>query len=99
MRISDWSSDVCSSDLPDAGHDVADQVAAAHVDLRHDLLQRQRFALESAPDLFPRFGVVVVDAGIGDIADQAAVAMQPLGQFHVLEIGRASWRESTGTYV
>src|SRR3546814_13158161 len=26
MRISDWSSDVCSSDLVDLGHEIAEQV-------------------------------------------------------------------------
>src|SRR3546814_9322307 len=31
MRISDWSSDVCSSDLLDAVHDVAPLVGAAHL--------------------------------------------------------------------
>src|SRR3546814_15345234 len=31
MRISDWSSDVCSSDLKDAGQDVLDHTVAARL--------------------------------------------------------------------
>src|SRR3546814_18426102 len=44
MRISDWSSDVCSSDLLDRGPDAADQPAAADAD--EDRVEIGRLARE-----------------------------------------------------
>src|SRR3546814_8697162 len=52
MRISDWSSDVCSSDLDALGHGVAAQDAAA-VDVHQDGVDRRvaQQQLEAVGDL------------------------------------------------
>src|SRR3546814_7330134 len=46
MRISDWSSDVCSSDLPDRGERVLDVVAPRHRQL--DPVERAYIAVAVA---------------------------------------------------
>src|SRR3546814_15414414 len=87
MRISDWSSDVCSSDRP-----VAHVLALA--------IDRQRPALQRRKDhqrdqlLGKLVGAVVVGAVAGD--NRTPVGMVP-GAHE--EIGRASWRESECQYV
>src|SRR3546814_2534043 len=70
MRISDWSSDVCSSDLPEVGHleGVAEKVAgadgggekaAAPVDRRVGMLEVGRVEDGDAEELHP--GIVIDD--------------------------------------
>src|SRR3546814_16492222 len=96
MRISDWSSDVCSSDLADrpqisreerrlAGqsHLIAANVEAAQpVDqLPRDLADRE---------------VAPVSVGIGKTIEQRRHSG---GERHFEEIGRASCRESVVQYV
>src|SRR3546814_16188134 len=110
MRISDWSSDVCSSDLDAAQHGAAFG-KAAHL---RDGLARQ--ALAERP-------VVLVDAAVGGHAPIAPGPVGPLGDRGKLQpllippfrgargiahrrvllpaigqIGRASWREGVGAY-
>src|SRR3546814_16290954 len=46
MRISDWSSDVCSSDLADAGRAIQ-LVAGKHVEIRIQRLHVDRHVLHS----------------------------------------------------
>src|SRR3546814_9276364 len=74
MRISDWSSDVCLSDLPDFTGDCVHSLvslAAMPADLEIAL------ALETAPDLFDDGTAALHQFGL--VADQQmAVAKLPL---------------------
>src|SRR3546814_18623448 len=92
MRISDWSSDVCSSDLAQIGE------VAEHLDRRHQLDARVIAALEAkgehpaalAAQIAFRERVigVVLQPGIGHPVD-LRVRAQPLGECQgVAAIGR-----------
>src|SRR3546814_10264956 len=94
MRISDWSSDVCSSDLPDdvARQDQADHLAGDQwhpqlgpVDAESLADRQQDDRQEALPDQ-------LVAAGLED----AAGGHEKTG---LEQIGRAACRESGGTYV
>src|SRR3546814_19799485 len=84
MRISDWSSDVCSSDLaaevpPDAapeGEVVVDipAIPAAPEQLADWERYRQPFNME---DRRPRIAVVLTGLGLSDSATQAAIEQLP----------------------
>src|SRR3546814_1327166 len=84
MRISDWSSDVCSSDLSEPHHCTLQLFESANLDLAH------AFAAD-AIDLAQFF------QGFG-IFRQAAFGQNMLFAF-VKEIGRASCRERVCQYV
>lgn len=73
---------------PDAVHDVTGGVDEANVDVGHDLLQGNGFALKAASDLLPRFGMVVENAGLWCICDAPSGGGVALSQFHVLEAGQ-----------
>src|SRR3546814_16690887 len=102
MRISDWSSDVCSSDLAEffqapVLHDdldarVMNVVAATEaIEDPHDrgrIDQQVRFRHE-------RFGELAEDRH----ASQAAADVEAVANFARLELGRASWRERECQYV
>src|SRR3546814_12978488 len=104
MRISDWSSDVCSSDLPGGGHifdprhgffgsgcpDVAVDIGFGpdRLDKVHEFMRAEGVGID---DPAP-FGV---DAGRAILARPDAVA--PV--IEIGEIGRASCRESVCQYV
>src|SRR3546814_15490658 len=93
MRISDWSSDVCSSDLQAFGRGAAvgaDQPARAELDAAepardHDHDPVHALAVDGREDRAPggagRLAVVV----------GAIVVADPPGP--AVELGRASWRE------
>src|SRR3546814_14630622 len=99
MRISDWSSDVCSSDLPDRGevadrlfavpHLAADRLVAVD-DLVHALLDGRKVGGREGG--LP--GEVVVEA----VFDGRAEGDLGAG-IEFLQIGRASGREREGPYV
>src|SRR3546814_2333858 len=93
MRISDWSSDVCSSDLVVAAIDHALSSAAAH--LRH--------IVEQAPAGRGLEALVRSYLSIGhrDRAELgcAASALAPEIARESLQIGRASCRERVCQYV
>src|SRR3546814_4428096 len=59
MRISDWSSDVCSSDLKDAGVDAAVDRIARRIELGR---QRRQTARQAAP----KARQAVIDADLKD---------------------------------
>src|SRR3546814_2427946 len=83
MRISDWSSDVCSSDLHDLGGTAADRVDAGVACHALDLAVAQ--VTGTAMELH---------AVIGDGIDQFAAE-----RLDHREIGRASCRERVCQYV
>src|SRR3546814_10434549 len=93
MRISDWSSDVCSSDLDDA-HQFA--VAASAKGSGGSLAARSRAISEAfqhaeRPPAVVQLGLDIVQDGVVDVAqDDGAI---------VIEIGRASCRERVCQYV
>src|SRR3546814_14172854 len=97
MRISDWSSDVCSSDLP-AGHEIVDRRArdALRIDppmaVEAPILDRE----ERLADVRRQFsGVDGLTADRPAPRDRGAV----LGEQRDREIGRASCRERVCQYV
>src|SRR3546814_6332858 len=55
MRISDWSSDVCSSDLLEVGDEVADVADRQWIDAREGLVEKhdRRVRRQRARDLCP----------------------------------------------
>src|SRR3546814_13728835 len=110
MRISDWSSDVCSSDLFGTGHD--DRTARIIDALAEQILtEAALLALEHVAERLERPLV-----GARDRAAAAAIVEQRIdgflqhalfvadddvrrAQFHTAQIGRASWRERGCRYV
>src|SRR3546814_20313805 len=106
MRISDWSSDVCSSDLRVDRHREVDNQPGGDAARRTehglaalDAVQRQR-----ALRVGERGGAAGGDEGIAAAADQVGgkevgvgseIADDALDE----EIGRASWRERVCQYV
>src|SRR3546814_8386106 len=97
MRISDWSSDVCSSDLwrPDA---VKSLLLVADAPPHDDLFGRTWAAAEAARA--KRIHITPVAAsGVADEAEYAMRAMAAATQSRYLEIGRASGRERVSPYV
>src|SRR3546814_10932196 len=57
MRISDWSSDVCSSDLASARGEDHDHLTAFHARLVLDLCHRLEVGLHLLQELHPQFRV------------------------------------------
>src|SRR3546814_9227859 len=87
MRISDWSSDVCSSDLlggPGGRGDVAAEIGCAPVaDAQHLARTRERHARERFGHWF---GKTCSDAGLG----------QTVGDIEDIARARARQRRQTG---
>src|SRR3546814_13120821 len=90
MRISDWSSDVCSSDL--SGRIVRSVTAQAAVALVQQLVHRQRFervqfveqnGLEAGGGLF-RITVGAADRLAHQLVDQAQLQQSLCGQAQLL---------------
>src|SRR3546814_11914955 len=105
MRISDWSSDVCSSDLLTL--DIVPPARPVHLRAdRRALLQvlinlltnavkftaAGRVTLSAGPDEGGGFAYVVADTGIGMTLAQIRIAVQPFGQ-----IQNAMTRMQSGT--
>src|SRR3546814_12231443 len=100
MRISDWSSDVCSSDLPDKAIDLVDESAS-----------RLRMVVDSKPEEIDELDRRLVQMKIEENAlqkesDKASKErLEKLsGEIKTLEaktaeIGRASCRERVCQYV
>src|SRR3546814_16867686 len=112
MRISDWSSDVCSSDLASAADleaaqvAIVGEVARTYFDLR-GLQERLRVARENADNQRETLRLVDarLDAGRGTGFDTARARAQlettsaRLPALEAPEIGRASCRASVCRYV
>src|SRR3546814_15331142 len=92
MRISDWSSDVCSSDLAVAHPDLEDalDVHLGHVGLGQAVLRPEQLLEDRVVEGLGAQQADVEDDRLADLADLAA----PHGQ-----IGRASCRERVCQYV
>src|SRR3546814_4950852 len=98
MRISDWSSDVCSSDL-----DVVADHHGAGLGQRSPVHEAQVVAFDVLAE------VLEGDAALGRLAHARAVeiALHAAGErvehhdagMYIQEIGRASGRERVGQYV
>src|SRR3546814_16079763 len=90
MRISDWSSDVCSSDLEDAIEPIGLLAEARHRIFETLGRVEQEMAILAEPRSEP-----------ADLPHQPLVSLYPAA--HILrqehEIGRASCMESVGQYV
>src|SRR3546814_6941214 len=83
MRISDWSSDVCSSDLPALGpKDVRIKVHAAGLNFPDTLMIAGKYQVKPAFPFAPGMECAGVIDAVGDT-----------------EIGRASCRERVCQYV
>src|SRR3546814_13258954 len=111
MRISDWSSDVCSSDLEEAGAEVTLQIA----DDAH-LLRAHRFGLEQVADPlrlasdkaargrmheFQSLNAVGIQIGIGpnqgNLGGRLSRRVQPVGELPVVnDLGEASAQDLVG---
>src|SRR3546814_13210825 len=90
MRISDWSSDVCSSDLP--------ALAGVAQERRHPILDRcgAEYLRVAEGDQTRTLGVPV---DLGFQRDRPELIRGASGGSHGLEIGRASCRERVCPYV
>src|SRR3546814_11031288 len=109
MRISDWSSDVCSSDLARCGAlhvGGAGRLAGNVLDLSHaGIASLERLdALRLGLDDFPLGRVVGLLGAVGHERDLepvrvGLVELVTLAQDAALEIGRASCRARVCTYV
>src|SRR3546814_3484296 len=90
MRISDWSSDVCSSDLPLALSDLLRHPAARHRQLRPAVAARpQLLSQQPVVDLDPRHG----DGRPGRAFVPVRRDADPSGLHRSVQIVRASCRE------
>src|SRR3546814_2305408 len=96
MRISDWSSDVCSSDLRSADPEV---IAPANSDalLPEDVQPQQRRQRSDRRDLRPE--VAADDIGIDHRLMRRAGDPRRIDRQRADEIGRASCRERGCQYV
>src|SRR3546814_12089411 len=103
MRISDWSSDVCSSDLLDSGDLVILPAASSSVGLAAIQIAIQRGAIPVATTRLPHKKQRLLDAGAHDVIvtqeeDLTARLAEITAGRHAQvifdpEIGRASCRE------
>src|SRR3546814_19500363 len=98
MRISDWSSDVCSSDLPTLGRPTI--ATTGRMDMFFSSRPKRKSSgrswISSAPGAeLPVLGQHIKRVVGNDGAQVAAVGqLRPRG-----ELGRASWRERVCQYV
>src|SRR3546814_12013911 len=97
MRISDWSSDVCSSDL---GADCRQRLVELVAERRRHLAERGELAgLHQIVLRAPEVGSALLDAAL-ELFRRAALVFDALDQAGAaLQIGRASGRERVGPYV
>src|SRR3546814_10716194 len=110
MRISDWSSDVCSSDLIvvqkiAAAHGFADLLAEALAEQKADIMyrvdrnnfyQNEKKATVCTPDYVSEFLFSIISHHI----KKGGLVVDPcVGEGALLQIGRASCRERVCKYV
>src|SRR3546814_15153818 len=109
MRISDWSSDVCSSDLQQAGAAKLERQARLRDEVFGDQTDRRQIGRTEHGDA----GQHEIEIGGGilaraDAGDEAVLLLEIVGGFFGIEddrdveeaeIGRASCRERVCQYV
>src|SRR3546814_12700208 len=101
MRISDWSSDVCSSDLDHKSMDELRQLFGEFLDraeiavLNLDDPETARLAAALPPEVRRLTYGFTQGAGLRG----GYVAEEPLAVRFEVKIGRASWRERVCQYV
>src|SRR3546814_1527778 len=98
MRISDWSSDVCSSDLDDIAydnHDIDDGLRAGLLDI--DQLMAQPFVAANFAAVEQRFPAAPRERLLRELVrDQIGVMVNDV--IAATQIGRAWWRERVCQY-
>src|SRR3546814_14351255 len=103
MRISDWSSDVCSSDLPTVVRPLEDPIApqGGLVALSGTLAPKGAILKRAAatPGLFEREGRAVVFTSLEDLSRRIDDPDLDVTPDDFLAIGRASCRERGCQYV
>src|SRR3546814_11818108 len=109
MRISDWSSDVCSSDLPATLSPlIIDSVIRRRIGF-HGLLMTDDLDMKALSGDVPGRAAAAIAAGCdialncwGRMDDMIGIAktLDPIGETarSRLQIGRAAWRERGGRY-
>src|SRR3546814_17419063 len=107
MRISDWSSDVCSSDLKTAEEHTADgwfitgDVATIAEDGRISIVGRAKdLIIAGGYNIYPREIELLIDAVTG-VAESAVIGVPhpDLGEAVVAGVGSGAWREGGGASV
>src|SRR3546814_4169470 len=97
MRISDWSSDVCSSDLNQLVGDVQHLFVAAAARAVFAVDHQGRSAADAGAD---HELLAALDLGVGrEAAHVGQEALRIGAVFGVEQIGKASWRERVRQYV
>src|SRR3546814_11346581 len=112
MRISDWSSDVCSSDLMDVmAHEAenADRVRLQKQSVKRNADRRRGFLkerLQRAEQMEQKISIQLTRGGLRKHEEQTGVALARLDSRQALharrdglEIGRESCRARGGPYV
>src|SRR3546814_7243006 len=97
MRISDWSSDVCSSDLLDFGEVRAGTVQRLFRGLRDFLIGKE--GLEAADRVLPDWDIQNIQDEPASVSPAFREAPAPTTIPTTQEIGRASCRERVCQYV
>src|SRR3546814_19093436 len=95
MRISDWSSDVCSSDLVNQLKYINDSFGHAAGDFALMEIAKRLAASIRATDVAARIG----GDEFGLILDQSSEDGESAQVDRLCEIGRASWRGRVCVYV
>src|SRR3546814_2821266 len=97
MRIRDWSSDVCSSDLPDRLDDaaLAEAVTAMAERVGKETFLRQQQAIMDRPDSRPDLPTIRVPTLVLCGRQDASTPLELSEE----KIGRASCRERVCQYV
>src|SRR3546814_3867574 len=100
MRISDWSSDVCSSDLVLAFETRLAKASKSQEDLSRDMsLYYHPVSIADADQLTPNFPWTAFFQSQGLAAPAMFSLAMPAFHAEVSKIGRASCRERVGQYV
>src|SRR3546814_12798129 len=97
MRISDWSSDVCSSDLRAQQHRLAQRQGIAHLGEQARYQRRSDMA-----DMKDEIGPRRRSAEVGPRVPRSPLAPNAIGEQPVVETattGGSSCREKESTYV
>src|SRR3546814_15318575 len=90
MRISDWSSDVCSSDLLNLLKDLQRDLGLTYIFISHNL---------AVVDYIANRIAVMCRGRLVEVAPRAQLFRTPVHPYTQAQIGRASCRERVCQYV